>query len=551
MQKTLLIGLDGVPLDLIKQWANAGHLPNLQRLMTQGTVGTLNSTVPHTSAPAWTSFMTGKNPGKTGIYDFLYRQPNTYTFYPNNGQARHGKTVWQLLSEHDKRVVVVNVPLTYPVEKINGTLIGGWMTPYGRRDFTYPPSILDELESKFGTYPIYPSETFSEKHPEKYLTACRRLSDIRTDVALHLMEGQTWDFFMTVYFDTDRILHQLWHYLDTSHRWRAKDTHVDKSIFVRQYFEHLDKNIGRLLEQVDNDTMVMVMSDHGMGIVNNMVVLNTWLLQQNVLHLKQKAWTRIKQHLFNLGFTLRTVHIMADKLGVAKHAEYKVMYSADKFLKKIFLSFDDVDWSKSQAYSFGRSVGPIYLNVKGREPHGIIEPGAEYERVRHEIAELARNMTDPVSGLKLVREVLYREDVYHGAMAEHAPDLILQPTDEANKFYGLSDFGSNQVLQPMYRYSGMHRQHGLLIMNGTKISPQAMLNDAQIIDVAPTILHSLNVPVPTDMDGRVLLEAFTNPSEVKYHTVADETHAHHLESSYTPEEAAEIENRLRQLGYLE
>jgi len=345
----------------------------------------------------------------------------------------------------------------------------------------------------------------------------------------------------------------MWHYLDRDHPWRSSDTASDKSEFVWRYFQRLDESIGQLIRQAGDDTLVIIMSDHGMGPAHNMIVLNNWLLDIGLLQLESNPLTRLKYCSFKHGFTLRNVHKMADRLGLAKHAEYKTLYSVDAILKMIFLSFHDVDWSRSRAYSFGRSVGPIYVNVKGREPQGIVNPGREYEEVREEIAALAEEFTDPRTGRKLVGCVLRREDIYSGPYVDQAPDLILLPAAEKDKFFGLADFGSNQMVQTIYRYSGMHLDNGLLIMMGPQIERQAKLDNASIVDLAPTILYAMGVPIPQDMDGRPLVEVFTGDDAQDIpllSTVPTLSSRRSEEASYTTEESREIEGRLRQMGYL-
>jgi len=450
-------------------------------------------------------------------------------------------------------VGVLNVPMSYPAEPVNGFMISGWMTPYRARDFVYPPHLLDELEAKVGHYRIYPNATFSEKHKDGFLEACHKLLDLRTRTALYLMQRDPWDFFMVVFFDTDRILHQMWHYLDRDHPWRSSDGISDKSEPVWRYFQRLDQSIGQLIQQAGDDTLVIIMSDHGMGPAHNMIVLNNWLLNIGLLRLKGNPLTRLKHSSFKWGFTLRNVHEMVNRLGLTKHAEYKALYSVDAILKTLFLSFHDVDWSRSKAYSFGRSVGPIYVNLKGREPQGIVNPGREYDEVRDEIAVLARELTDPQTGRKLVGRVLYREEIYSGPYVDQAPDLILLPHHETDKFFGLADFGSNQMVQKMYRYSGMHRDHGLLVMMGPQIKREARLESASIVDLAPTILYAMGVPIPQDMDGHPLVEVFAGYDAQGIpllSVVPISSPQRSEEASYTAEEAREIEGRLRQMGYL-
>ncbi len=550
--KVLVVGLDGVPLGLIRTWAGEGRLPTFQRLMGQGVVGELKSTVPPTSGPSWSTFMTGKNPGKTGIYDFLYRQDGSYIFPPVNASQRDGLALWRLLSEQGRSVGVVNVPMSYPVEEVNGYMISGWMTPYSAQDFSYPPDLWRKLKDEIGYYTIYPTETFAESRRESFFRASDDLLDLRSSTISYLMERHPTDFFMAVMFDTDRILHQLWHYLDPGHPWREHGDSEDKSGPVVRYFQRVDEKLGEIVGRADEDTLVIILSDHGMGPAHNFIVLNNWLLDVGLLQVKRDPFRQIKRQLFRMGFTLRNVHRIADTLGLAKHAEYKGLYSMDYLMKLVFLSFLDVDWSRSKAYSFGRHLGSIYLNVKGREPEGIIEPGQEYEEVREQIIDLARQFVDPRTGEPLIGEILKREDVYEGPYLERAPDLILRPRDEKNIFFGLADFGSNATVDTVYRYSGMHRDYGLLVVSGKGVRKGVSVEGAGIQDLAPTILYAMGCPVPRDMDGRVLTEVFTEGFRAQVPLVSGEDGSSReiRESVYTKEAEEEIKERLRGLGYL-
>jgi len=550
--------MDGVPFGLIRDWAAAGHLPNLARLIENGVAGDLGSTMPPTSGPSWSSFLTGKNPGKTGIYDFLYRREGSYVFPPVNASMRSGKSLWSLLGDAGRRVCVVNIPISYPVEQVNGSLISGWMTPYFAKDFTWPRDLGEEINREVGDYRIYPAETFSEGRKRAFFQACDELLELLTSTNLHLMRRERWDFFMTVYFDTDRVLHQLWHYLDRDHPWRRRERNGprpgdDVAAPVIRYFHRLDADIGRLVSEAGPDARVMLMSDHGMGTAARFIVLNNLLLRQGFIALSNDLPTRLKAFAFRGGFTLRNVHKLVDRLGLAKHAEYKNVYSFDAMLKRFFLSFLNVDWARTRAYSFGRHYGSLFLNVRGREPQGCVEPGAEYERVREEVADAMLSYVDPELGRPLVSECLRREDVYQGDRFEEAPDLILLPVDPSDIFYGLSDFGSNRVWDETYRYSGMHRDEGLFIASGDGIRRGEPLAGGSVIDLAPTALYWQGVDVPVDMDGRPLTSVMTDEhlaaNPVGF-TDRDSDQAAKGDRRYTEDEEDEIMDRLRDLGYM-
>ncbi len=559
--RVLVIGLDGVPFDLLRGWADAGHLPNIRRLMDEGVCGPLASTMPPTSGPAWSSFLTGMNPGKTGVYDFLYRREGGYVFPPVNASMRSGKSLWSILSEHGRRVVVVNIPISYPVEQVNGVLMSGWMTPYYAKDFTWPRELGEELKRNVGDYRIYPAETFSEGRRQGFFKASDDLLDMLTRTNLYLMRREPWDFFMAVYFDTDRVLHQLWHYIDAEHPWHADSRgpsvpRADRAALaepVIRYFRRLDQDIAKLVDEAGPGTKVMLMSDHGMGRAGRFVVLNNLLLSTGFLTLSSDWPTRLKAFAFRRGFTLRNVHRLADRLGLAKHAEYKNVYSFDGVLKRFFLSFLNVDWSRTRAYSFGRHYGSIFLNVRGREPQGCVDVGADYERTRDEIAEAMLAYVDPELGRPLVRDCLRREELYHGERFEEAPDLMLLPHDPGDIFYGLSDFGSNRIWDTTYRYSGMHRDDGLLVAAGPGVREGAGLEGGSIVDLAPTVLHWMGHEVPADMDGRPLESLMSSEYRCSHPVVvgsAGSGGAAAAAHDYSEEEEAEIMERLRDLGYL-
>jgi len=553
--RVLVIGLDGVPFPLVARWAAEGRMPNVARLIRAGTAGDLESTMPPTSGPAWSSFATGMSPGKTGIYDFLYRRPGSYVFPPVNTSMRDGRSVWRLLSDAGKRVVVVNVPISYPVEPVNGVLVSGWLTPYFATDFTYPASVGAEIRSVVGDYRIYPAETFSEGRRESFFTACDELLAMLTETNLHLMRTREWDFFLTVYFDTDRILHQLWHYLDAGHPWRGMREVGDRSEPVKRYFERLDRDVGRLVAEAGPDTRVVMMSDHGMGRASRFIVLNNLLLETGFMKLAPDPLTRLKAFAFRRGLTLRNVHRLADRFGLAKHAEYKGAYSLDPLLKKLFLSFSNVDWSRTRAYSFGRHYGAVYLNVRGREPLGCVDPGKDFERTRDEMIETLTAHVDPDLGRPLVGRCIKGETIYRGGRSGEAPDLVLLPVDEADIFYGLSDFGSNRTWDRTYRYSGMHREQGLLIAAGPGVVAGARVAHANIVDLAPTFLHWFGLDVPEDMDGRPLErlmgEEFRCANPVRLSTAPGLGPSRGSpQHAFTDAEEREILQRLRDLGYL-
>jgi len=469
---------------------------------------------------------------------------------------RSGKTLWALLSEQGRKVGVVNLPISYPIEEVNGSLVSGWMTPYYAKDFTWPPELATELDAAVGDYRIYPAETFAESRREAFFSACDELLDMLTRANLHVMHRDDHDFFMPVYFDTDRVLHQLWHYVDPGHPWNDEvPTAVDhdaRAGQVLRYFVRLDADIGRLIAEFGSDARVALISDHGMGRASRFIVLNNLLLELGYIALSDDLGTRLKAFAFRRGFTLRNVHRLVDRLGMAKHAEYKNVYSFDGLLKKFFLSFLNVDWSRTRAYSFGRHYGSVFLNLKGREPQGAVAP-EDYLRTRDELIESVSAYVDPELGREIVGDCILREDVYSGERFDEAPDVILKPKDPSDIFYGLSDFGSSRVWDATYRYSGMHRPDGLFIAAGPGIRAGTDFTGASLTDIAPTVLYWMGLPIPRDMDGSPLVDIMTREHSAE-HAVkfgGDASSARPVDRrEYGADEEEEIMDRLRDLGYM-
>jgi predicted AlkP superfamily phosphohydrolase/phosphomutase len=217
-QKILVIGLDGGTWELVEPWARQGLLPTFQRFMQEGTWGPLRSTVPPITAPAWTSFATGKNPGKHGLFDFLSRRPDSYRTRPFNASHRNGESLWGLLSRAGKRVGVLNVPMTYPPEPINGFMVAGMGTPASVEDFCYPLDFLRELRQAVPGYVVQHAGIFDPRGREpQMLQAVREMTAMRQQAVLHFLDHTEWDFFMAVFMATDLLQHYFWHFMDASH----------------------------------------------------------------------------------------------------------------------------------------------------------------------------------------------------------------------------------------------------------------------------------------------------------------------------------------------
>ena len=556
-KKVLFIGLDGSTFDILDPLMDSGVMPRLKRFNEGGVRGLLETTIPPITPTAWVSWMTGKNPGKHGVFEFLLRREGSGALpdQPVSSRSRDGLPFWDVLGRMGKQAIVTNVPCTYPPTMVNGLMISDFLTPRGRRDFTYPENLLEEVESRFGPYQLYITEVYVPGKVDNILNQLFDELKYKTQVNRYLMNEYGWDIFATHYWGTDRFQHELWHLLDESHPFFDRKEHLAHIGRIHEYWNAVDSTLGELFDEVDEDATVYLGSDHGFGPIKKFLCFNVWLINEGLLVLKRDAMTRFKRAIFRVGLTPDLAYRSAMKMGLA-HLRLSVgVTNRSKLMKlanMLMLSLEDVDWSRTVAFSKG-NYGQIFINLRGRETHGIVEPGAEYERVVAQVSERLRALVDPETGQPLIGPIWRREDLYTGPHSDNSPDLQFLPCDMTNKPLGTLDLTSNKFITPVYGNSGDHRMHGVMMGRGPELRRGIEIEGARIIDYAPTILHSFGVEVPADMDGRVLEEAFTeeymghNPVRLSDAAAYGESEK---AGAMTDEESEEIRERLRGWGYL-
>jgi predicted AlkP superfamily phosphohydrolase/phosphomutase len=551
----LVIGLDGATFDLIRPWATAGHLPTLGRLMSEGASGDLQSTIPPMTAPAWTSFITGENPGRHGLYDWIYRHEDSYAVSPVTARHCTEPTLWALLGAAGQRVCVFNVPMTYPPQPVNGLMVSGLPAPSVRAGITYPPELLAEIEAQVGEYLLYPDpgQAYSDTGVDAFLRRLYRTTKVRVKVLDYLRRREDWDFFMVVFNGPDTVQHAMWKFMSPEHPQHDPAKSAKYGSAILSYYQHIDRVLGEIVAGLDRDTVLILMSDHGFGPFHKFIHVNNWLRRQGWLQLEEGLKVRLKTAAFDLGFTPMGVYNMLMSIGLGSLKREVVRGRGQGLLKTLFLSFDDVDWSRTVAYSLG-NVGQIYLNVRGREPQGIVAPGREYERLREKIIARLRELVDPETGERAVQDIYRREDVYWGDRLEQAADIVFIPTRMEYFGFGEYEFGSNEIIEPVTRgISGTHRLNGILLLWGEPIRSGIVLEGSRLQDVAPTILHLADVAVPDDMDGHILRECM-RPGYVSQPCLRSKppalTEPPVPPATLSPEEEEVITARLRSLGYV-
>ena len=549
--KVLVIGLDGGTLSLLRPWVREGHLPVLGGLMAGGAAGTLRTTMPPVTASAWTSFATGKNPGKHGLVDFIRLRDGSYDISLVNATQRSGKAIWNILGDRGRRVIVVGVPATYPPEPVNGYMVTGLMTPGTHSDYTFPPELKRDLHKLVGPFPLVPSEKHRSGRLEDFLEDMKHCVTTRTEAALHLMRRGSWDFLSIVYSSTDMVQHELWHLLDEGDRRYDPARATAARDVILDFYREVDRSMGRLIDEAGQETFVVVMSDHGFGPVYSFFHANNWLHRMGVLHFKRTPLCAVKYLLYRLGLTPLNALRLLTSVGLARLRERVKSGKGHGLLSRLFLSHLDIDWSRTRAFVVG-SCGKIYVNLAGKLPRGSVQPGPEYEQLIETLIREGLALRDPRSGEPVIEGVLRKEEIFRGDRAEHLPDLVMVPARFEYMPFGDVDFASNRVVEPILGQTGTHRMEGMVVLKGPGVRAGAELEGAEIIDLAPTILYAMGLPVPADMDGRVLAQAFepTVLAQRPLEVMDAELPAELAVESYSPEDEEQVRERLRSLGYV-
>jgi predicted AlkP superfamily phosphohydrolase/phosphomutase len=456
-KKVVVIGLDCAEPDLVFN-RYRGRLPNLEKLMARGAWGRLRSCDPPITVPAWSVMMSSKDPGTLGIYGFRNRSDYSYDKMAfATGASVKEPRVWDYLSKAGKKVIVLGVPGTYPPRPVNGLMVGCFLTPSIESNYTYPPELKEEIARQVHPYMV-DCPDFRTEDKQRLLGDIYKMTDKRFALARHFLTTKPWDFFMMVEMGTDRIHHAFWKFIDSSHSKYVKGNAFENSI--RDYYEHVDGLIGKLLEVVPKDAVVLVVSDHGAKAMDGGICINEWLIQKGYLVLK-----------------------------------------GDYPQKPTRFAELAVDWSRTKAWSEGGYYARVFVNVQGREPHGIV-PRSEYEafcnQLIREIEAIPDEKGQPIGTRVLKPQQLYR------TIKGVAPDLFVYFGQLRWRSVGTVGLRSIQTFEnDTGPDDANHAEEGIFILAAPGIPAGKEWHQGQLMDIAPTLLRLFHLDVPADMQGKV------------------------------------------------
>jgi len=566
--KAFIIGLDGATFDLIKPWVARGELPTLASLLREGCHGYLRTVLPPLTAPAWATMVTGTNPGKHALVDFWARDFQGYGFRLLNASSRAQPALWDIVSQAGGRVIVCNVPMTYPPSPVNGVMVSGMDTPGLDAQYTFPAGLKRELNEAVGRYVITPDDWLYSRR-RQFDRARQELLhgvEVHFTAMAYLLEHYPWDLAMVVFTETDGAAHFFWQFMDSKHPLYEPQGAARYGNTILEVYKKVDEKLTALTRSLPEDTTVFVVSDHGNGPVSDRAIhLNAWLEKKELLQYRRvsmrqrwEAW--LSQAILRVLRTLRRQ--IRSQIPYQLQVKLEALVpGGGKRIESSLLSAQ-IDWARTRAFS-EEVRGSIWINLRGRDIHGIVEPGAEYAALVQRILSEVRELRDPVTSEPLIERAYRRQELYHGPYVDWEPDVILEPRGTTLLFRKQETAGRAEPVRLLSRKelmktdtTGHHLMNGILLICGAGIRANHELIGAHIADVAPTVLYTMGLPIPAWMDGHVLEEAF-DPSYWAQHPPRLESAAERSESqpqdtqgAYSEEEAQIVEDRLRGLGYL-
>jgi len=559
ISKTLFVGLDAACWRYVGPLLEAERLPALRRLMNGGTWGTMQSTLPALTPTAWASIITGKNPGKHGVYDMLQHLPGTYNFRPTSSSVRAGTPFWERLTSQGIRVGVVNAPFTYPPDEIDGFIVCGFGAPESAADIAAPTEALRWIQSNFSSYSSRGRLKDLRKSIslEELLAGEREHQQQQVQIAAGLAQLYEVEVLVINLMLLDHVNHYAEHYGQ-----------------IEQAICDTDNDLAYLLENFEPDN-VLLFSDHGSRRVAGDFLLRQWLVDGDYMALRERPTAEQRAALHTV--LVQQSRLQGQQPGWGERAGRRLRQGILQSLPESmvgnlwqrverslpfarqFVHFgEELDFGRTRLFHGSTYSGNIYLNMVGREPTGVVASETR-AALQAELAEKLGQLIGPDSDQPLFSGVYTAEKLYHGPAAVYAPDLVLDgyetPWNAKITSPGLvSGPVQDRYFLAQHGDAGWHSKDGLFVFAGPAFGRGATGWEGQVMDLPATLLYHYDVPVPDDYDGRVLVEAYTadfRDQQPVRRQPGDQETALPFESGYSSDEAADVLEHLRSLGYVE
>jgi predicted AlkP superfamily phosphohydrolase/phosphomutase len=561
--KILVIGLDAGTFAVIQPLLDQGKLPHIQKLIQNGVSGDLHSTYPPVTTAAWTTFMTGKNPGKHGIFHFMMRKPNSYDLRLCTARDIHEPTLLDLFADRGFTIGSVNMPMTYPPFRTNGYVIAGVPVPPGAPDIVQPPEFKAELDQladgdylvdlDFGKLDSSCSTEEMWSNYQRLQQDIFRMAELQHKTFLYLLDQHPVDLFFAVYYLPDRIQHFFWKFMDRNHALHTKSGEMQFGQIIAEAYQKIDFYISELLQRTDANTTVYIMSDHGATGYYADLNLMYWLEQNGYLVLNRaEKRERVKAAV--------TLPALFNGWGIGKVSRFLPRFVREYPIMNremdVTTCIPEIDWGKTRAYA---TLLGISFNLKGREPLGIVDPGDAYENLVNEIIVKLQQVIDPANPHPLDKMILRREEFCHGEHSHEFCDIFCVLESKYGIYLPCERLDATELFTPSMpgmnvSMSGTHDFDGMFIAYGKNIRKDVKLTGLNISDVAPTMLYLAGYPVLDDMDGRIIVggieKDYLNQHPIQMIS-APKKDQNSTAYPYTLEQEKVLQDSLRQLGYLE
>ncbi|MEM9445733.1 MAG: alkaline phosphatase family protein [Verrucomicrobiota bacterium] len=535
--KTLLLGLDGATFTALNPMIEAGVMPFMKSLIHKGVKAELMSTPCPVTPPAWTSMITGRGPGHHGIFDFIRSEEvndengTRLSFRLANARDIQSEPIWQLTARQGKKTGVLNFPATYLCYPFDGYIVPGFVTSRVLRSGTYPRAFWDQIKDlpgfdvkdtswdlDEGRKPLGSSLDF--QNLKTWIDYLKRKENGWFAIAKELIENTDTELIAMVFEGVDRLQHQVWRLLDPEfYPKNPEPWEVEARDYSYTYFNHLDGLLKQLVEAAGEESRAIVVSDHGFGSTTEVFYINAWLEKEGYLTWKSTAEEDDKESL--------TAHNMRDH-------------------------FETIDFDKTVAYAKTTSANGVYIRIAKKEGQSGIAP-EQHEMFCKEIETKLLDWKDPKTGTPVVINTIRRERAFPGVAMEEAPDITVYLRDGGF----ISIMKSNEIVKPRSEVKGTHRPNGIFIASGKNIEKGKEIGKLSILDVAPTLLYSMGLSIPTNYDGKVALDAFdsdyitVNPPVIADVSQEDEVAKNSKAGDVEENDENVILERLKSLGYME
>jgi len=525
----LVVGIDGLDPGLLEEWRE--DLPTLSRLIETGSFGRLHSAYPPLSSPAWPTLFTGKQGGKHGVFGFTRERESGHTRVPVNYDDVTAESIWEAFDDAGVSIGVANVPLTYPPASLdNGYVVSGWPVP-NRVDVGNPQSVVDtierELDQRYRVHPFPMEPELKESTPEETREAIVEGMQHHARAFEALLEHHPVDVFFGVFMAIDHASHHL-----------AWDRDQLREAYVAQ-----DAALERVLSHADEDTDVVVLSDHGHGARGDLNFhTNEWLAAEG--YLQKTDPTVDSDGVFrSLGVTRENLIALKNRLGIddvrqlVPQSLFSLVEAAVPPAEETEAGFDpdQIDWSETVAYSGMQNTISLTDDVPVRERADL----------RAEIAARLAEVDHPRREGGLLTYAHTRDDIFEGPHTEDAPDVVFV-TDEMRCKANVGFTDDERVFTDLEW--GEHRQRGVLVTAGPSFTTDADPPERDITDVFPMLCSLLGVSAPERIDGDLPVERLAGDASLDHRA---ETDRDDDTSAYSDEETAAVRDQLEDLGYLE